>query len=47
MSIATIGPDRMLGFRSLLSYNHQLTRRLIAEGYRTASEQLAHLKMSD
>jgi NTE family protein len=42
-TIKTVGPSRMLGFRSLLNFSHRQTSRLIAEGYRNARAQLGDI----
>ncbi len=39
-TIKTVGPSRMLGFRSLLNFSPRQARRLIDEGYHNARAQL-------
>jgi NTE family protein len=40
--IATVAPEQMLGFRSLLNFSVKQTQRLIHEGYLSACRQLRH-----
>ncbi len=42
-TIKTVGPSRMLGFRSLLNFSPRQARRLIDEGYRNARSQLGDI----
>ena len=42
-TIKTVGPSRMLGFRSLLNFSPPQARRLIDEGYRNAQSQLGDI----
>ncbi len=42
-TIKTVGPSRMLGFRSLLNFSPRQARQLIDEGYRNARAQLGDI----